>query len=123
MHEHLIYHAPERRRSIPARIVARSRGHPGRPSRASSTSRRRGETSSRYATHPAPRLVTAVGTAWAQPLPHQAELINRVVSTYPRGYLFADEVGLGKTIEAGMVLRELFLSGQAQKALLWSRRL
>lgn len=61
---------------------------------------------------------TGVGTAWAQPLPHQAELIHRVVSTYPRGYLFADEVGLGKTVEAGMVLRELFTSGRAQKALL-----
>ncbi|MFD8348152.1 SNF2-related protein [Streptomyces coelicoflavus] len=61
---------------------------------------------------------TGVGTAWAQPLPHQAELIHRVVSTYPRGYLFADEVGLGKTIEAGMVLRELFASGRAKKALL-----
>ena len=61
---------------------------------------------------------TGVGTAWAQPLPHQAELIHRVVSTYPRGYLFADEVGLGKTVEAGMVLRELFTSSRAQKALL-----
>ncbi|MGW2147482.1 DEAD/DEAH box helicase [Nonomuraea bangladeshensis] len=61
---------------------------------------------------------TGVGTAWAQPLPHQAELIHRVVSTYPRGYLFADEVGLGKTVEAGMVLRELFTSGRARKALL-----
>ena len=61
---------------------------------------------------------TGVGSAWAQPLPHQAELINRVVNTYPRGYLFADEVGLGKTVEAGMVLRELFTSGRAKKALL-----
>lgn len=61
---------------------------------------------------------TGVGSAWAQPLPHQAELINRVVSTYPRGYLLADEVGLGKTVEAGMVLRELFTSGRAKKALL-----
>lgn len=61
---------------------------------------------------------TGVGSAWAQPLPHQAELISRVVSTYPRGYLFADEVGLGKTVEAGMVLRELFTSGRAKKALL-----
>ncbi len=61
---------------------------------------------------------TGVGSAWAQPLPHQAELIYRVVSTYPRGYLFADEVGLGKTVEAGMVLRELFTSGRAKKALL-----
>jgi superfamily II DNA or RNA helicase len=63
-------------------------------------------------------LWTGVGSAWAQPLPHQAELINRVVKTYPRGYLFADEVGLGKTVEAGMVLRELFTSGRAKKALL-----
>lgn len=61
---------------------------------------------------------TAVGTAQVEPLPHQARLIDRVVGTYPRGYLFADEVGLGKTIEAGLVLRELFLSGKAQKALL-----
>ncbi|MEU2066135.1 SNF2-related protein [Streptomyces anulatus] len=61
---------------------------------------------------------TGIGTAWAQPLPHQAEVIHRVVSTYPRGYLFADEVGLGKTVEAGMVLRELFTSGRAHRALL-----
>lgn len=61
---------------------------------------------------------TAVGTAWVHPLPHQAELVDRVVSTYPRGYLLADEVGLGKTVEAGLVLRELFLSGKAQTALL-----
>ncbi|MGK9270714.1 DEAD/DEAH box helicase family protein [Williamsia muralis] len=61
---------------------------------------------------------TAVGTAQVEPLPHQARLIDRVVATYPRGYLFADEVGLGKTVEAGLVLRELFLAGKARKALL-----
>lgn len=61
---------------------------------------------------------TGVGTAAAQPLPHQAELIHRAVTTFPRGYLFADEVGLGKTVEAGMCIRELFLAGKAQKALL-----
>jgi len=59
-----------------------------------------------------------VGTAQVEPLPHQAVLIDRVVRTYPRGYLFADEVGLGKTVEAGLVLRELFLSGKARTALL-----
>ena len=60
---------------------------------------------------------TAVGTAQVEPLPHQARLIYRVVASYPRGYLFADEVGLGKTIEAGLVLRELLLSGKAHKVL------
>ena len=61
---------------------------------------------------------TAAGTAPAEPFPHQANLVERVVGTYPRGYLFADEVGLGKTIEAGLVLRELMLSGTARSALL-----
>ena len=42
----------------------------------------------------------------------------RAVETFPRGYLLADEVGLGKTIEAGLILRELLLSGRADTALL-----
>ncbi|MCK6210514.1 DEAD/DEAH box helicase family protein [Georgenia sp. EYE_87] len=67
---------------------------------------------------PARSQWTAVGTAPATPLPHQSRLVERVVETYPRGYLFADEVGLGKTIEAGLVLRELFLSGAAKRVLL-----
>ncbi|MCY1655736.1 SNF2-related protein [Dietzia sp. SL131] len=69
-------------------------------------------------TQPTQSPYTGVGTAQVEPLPHQANLIDRVVSTYPRGYLFADEVGLGKTVEAGLVLRELFLSHRARSALL-----
>lgn len=61
---------------------------------------------------------TAAGTAPMEPLPHQAVLVHRAVTSYPRGYLFADEVGLGKTIEAGLVIRELILSGRAKTALL-----
>ena len=61
---------------------------------------------------------TAVGTAWVKPLPHQAHLVKRVVESYPRGYLLADQVGLGKTVEAGLVVRELLLSGKARTALL-----
>ncbi|NKS70572.1 DEAD/DEAH box helicase family protein [Rhodococcus hoagii] len=69
-------------------------------------------------TRPTRSPYTGVGTAQVEPLPHQAVLIDRVVDTFPRGYLFADEVGLGKTVEAGLVLRELFLSGKARTALL-----
>ncbi len=58
-----------------------------------------------------------VVTAPVVALPHQLRIVHRVVSTYPRGYLLADEVGLGKTIEAGLVLRELVLSGKANTAL------
>ena len=41
------------------------------------------------------------------PLPHQLYALNRAISRDRIRYLLADEVGLGKTIEAGLVLREL----------------
>ena len=115
VHEHLIYHAPD---APPIPRVKPPKPQPPRPPvTAVDKAAAWGDL---VALRDAPRTsqFTAVGTAWAQPLPHQAELINRVVSTYPRGYLLADEVGLGKTVEAGMCVRELFLSGKAEKALL-----
>jgi len=60
---------------------------------------------------------TGVMSAGVLPLPHQRALIDRAVRTYPRGYLFGDEVGLGKTIEVGLTLRELTLSGRASRSL------
>jgi hypothetical protein len=70
----------------------------------------------------APRLGggTGVGyaTAGVEPWPHQLSIARRVVDTFPRSYLLADEVGLGKTIEAGLILRELLVSGKASTALL-----
>ena len=41
--------------------------------------------------------------------PHQLAVVRRVLQDEHKKYLLADEVGLGKTIEAGMILRELLL--------------
>jgi superfamily II DNA or RNA helicase len=51
------------------------------------------------------------------PLPHQFYALNRAVGQDRIRYLLADEVGLGKTIEAGLVLRELKLRGRAKRIL------
>jgi SNF2 family DNA or RNA helicase len=50
--------------------------------------------------------------------PHQRKVANRIVQTYPDNYLLCDEVGLGKTIEAGVALRQLLLSGQVHRCLI-----
>ena len=44
---------------------------------------------------------------------HQLGAARRVLADPVPRYLLADEVGLGKTIEAGMVLRQLLLNGAA----------
>ncbi|MCT7959435.1 SNF2-related protein [Laspinema sp. D1] len=41
--------------------------------------------------------------------PHQVEVIRRVLEDPIQRYLLADEVGLGKTIEAGAILRQYLL--------------
>jgi len=51
------------------------------------------------------------------PLPHQLYALNRAMSRHRIRYLLADEVGLGKTIEAGLILRELKLRGMARRIL------
>lgn len=51
------------------------------------------------------------------PLPHQLYALSRAVSRDRIRYLLADEVGLGKTIEAGLVLRELKLRGRVKRVL------
>ena len=51
------------------------------------------------------------------PLPHQLKALNKAISKSQVRYLLADEVGLGKTIEAGLVMRELKLRGLVQRTL------
>jgi superfamily II DNA or RNA helicase len=55
------------------------------------------------------------------PLPHQIRALSRVMShnqtTGQLRFLLADEVGLGKTIEAGLIMRELKLRGLARRIL------
>jgi len=51
------------------------------------------------------------------PLPHQISTLSRAISGGRVRYLLADEVGLGKTIEAGLILRELKLRGLVKRVL------
>lgn len=51
-------------------------------------------------------------------LPHQVVLVHRVANTRPKRFLVADEVGLGKTIEAALILRELASRGELTRAIM-----
>jgi superfamily II DNA or RNA helicase len=56
------------------------------------------------------------------PLPHQIFALDESINSDRIRYLFADEVGLGKTIEAGLVLTELKNQGLARRILIVSPR-
>jgi superfamily II DNA or RNA helicase len=51
------------------------------------------------------------------PLPHQLHALTRAVIGDRVRYLLADEVGLGKTVEAGLIFRELKLRGLVKRVL------
>ena len=51
------------------------------------------------------------------PLPHQLHVLNRAMENNTIRYILADEVGLGKTIEAGMVIKELKTRGLVKRVL------
>ena len=51
------------------------------------------------------------------PLPHQLHVLNRAMENNTIRYILADEVGLGKTIEAGMIIKELKARGLIQRIL------
>lgn len=51
-------------------------------------------------------------------LPHQVVLTHRIATNSPRRFLIADEVGLGKTIETALLLRELASRGELNRAIM-----
>ena len=51
------------------------------------------------------------------PLPHQRYVLERVISDNNIRYILADEVGLGKTIEAGLIIKELKTRGLIKRIL------
>ena len=54
--------------------------------------------------------------------PHQVGVVQRVLSARRPRFVLADEVGLGKTIEAGMIFSALRLSGLAARVLVGRAR-
>ncbi len=65
-------------------------------------------------------------------LPHQLWVCRQVLQTWPTRWLVADDVGLGKTVEAGLILWPLLAKGTVRRLLIvcpaslveqWSERL
>lgn len=52
------------------------------------------------------------------PYPHQLQTARRVIFDMQGQAILADEVGLGKTIEAGLILKEYLLRGLVKKVLI-----
>ncbi len=51
--------------------------------------------------------ILSLSNSRTQLLAHQVASTHRIINSLNRRYLIADEVGLGKTVEAGLVLKEL----------------
>lgn len=61
---------------------------------------------------------TCDATAPTNPWPHQTRVVEETASAFPEGRLLCDEVGLGKTIEAILILRRLMAGRGVRRALL-----
>ncbi len=56
--------------------------------------------------------------ARVQLLPHQLYIAHQVATRYAPRVLLADEVGLGKTIEAGLIIHHQLITGRADRVLI-----
>ncbi|MEO7329177.1 MAG: SNF2-related protein [Minicystis sp.] len=81
---------------------------------------RRREAWLEYEAHALPLMESAAALTAApiDLLPHQVVLTHRIATASPRRFLVADEVGLGKTIETALLLRELASRGELKRALM-----
>ncbi|MCC7086441.1 MAG: DEAD/DEAH box helicase family protein [Pirellulales bacterium] len=64
------------------------------------------------------QLLCLEGLTGVEHLPHQIETIRKVLRRFHGRVLLADEVGLGKTIEACLLLREYLLRGLVKRVLI-----
>ena len=64
------------------------------------------------------QLLCLEGLQGVEHLPHQIETVRKVLRHFRGRVLLADEVGLGKTIEACLLLREYLLRGLAKRILI-----
>jgi len=67
-------------------------------------------------------LALAEEASTITPWPHQRVVSDTLVNTYPQSFLLCDEVGLGKTIEAGLTLSRLDLPASWKPGYCWFRR-
>ena len=51
------------------------------------------------------------------PLPHQILVLEKVMQSSQNRFMLADEVGMGKTIETGLILKELKIRGDIKRVL------
>jgi hypothetical protein len=70
------------------------------------------------ATLPGGGVRVAEATSAITPWPHQIRAFHRLYDQWPPKLLIADEVGLGKTIQAGLMLRQAWLAGRARRILI-----
>lgn len=71
-------------------------------------------------------VITSVNAAWGvftrsriSLLPHQLWVCHRALRSWPMRLLIADDVGMGKTIEAGLLLWPLIASRKVQRVLIF----